>query len=72
VLWIVQQVREAWPYARAQKFLLFDRDAKFGNDVICAAKNLGTEPVRAAFRSPWQKESQSVGWGAAAGTCWIT
>jgi putative transposase len=52
--WIVQQMREAWPYARAQKFLLFDRDAKFGNEVICAAKNLGAEPVRTAFRSPWQ------------------
>ena len=53
-LWIVQQMREAWPYAKPQKFLLFDRDSKFGNDVICAAKNLGTEPVRTAFRSPWQ------------------
>ena len=53
-LWIVQQMREAWPYATAQKFLLFDRDSKFGNDVISAAKNLGTEPVRTAFRSPWQ------------------
>jgi putative transposase len=53
-LWIVQQMREAWPYAQPQKFLLFDRDSKFGNDVICAAKNLGTEPVRTAFRSPWQ------------------
>jgi transposase InsO family protein len=53
-LWIVQQLREAWPYARAQKFLLFDRDSKFGNDVITAVKNLGTEPVRTAFRSPWQ------------------
>jgi putative transposase len=52
--WIVQQMREAWPYARAQKFLLFDRDAKFGNEVICAAKNLGADPVRTAFRSPWQ------------------
>lgn len=49
-LWIIQQLREAWPYARAQKFLLFDRDAKFGKDVICAAKNLGTEPARTAFR----------------------
>jgi len=53
-LWIVQQMREAWPYARAQRFLLFDRDSKFGNDVITAVKNLGTEPVRTGFRCPWQ------------------
>jgi putative transposase len=55
-LWIVQQMREAWPYAKAQKFLLFDRDSKFGNDVICMAKSLGTEPVRTAFLHPWQNE----------------
>jgi len=30
------------------------RDAKFGKDVISAAKKLGTEPIRTAFRSPWQ------------------
>ena len=32
-LWIVQQLREAWPYVPAHKFLLFDRDSKFGTDV---------------------------------------
>jgi transposase InsO family protein len=53
-LWIGQQMREAWPSARAQRFLLFDRDAKFGKDVISAAKKLGTKPIRTAFRSPWQ------------------
>jgi transposase InsO family protein len=53
-LWIVQQLREAWPFAPTQKFLLFDHDSKFGNQVLCAAKDLGSEPVRTAFRSPWQ------------------
>jgi len=53
-LWIVQQMREAWPYTGAQKFLLFDHDAKFGSDVIDAVRTLGSEPIRTAFRSPWQ------------------
>src|ERR1700737_787368 len=53
-LWIVQQMREAWPYAQAHRFLLFDHDATFGNDVVCAAKDLGGRPGRRAFRSPWQ------------------
>jgi transposase InsO family protein len=52
--WIVQQMREAWPYSQAQKFLLFDQDAKFVRDVIDAASTLGSEPIRTAFRSPWQ------------------
>ena len=53
-LWIVQQMREAWPYAAAHRFLLFDHDSKFGNDVVSCAKDVGSEPVRTAFRSPWQ------------------
>jgi len=53
-LWIVQQMREAWPYAPAHKYLLFDRDSKFGNDVVSFAKDVGSEPIRTAFRSPWQ------------------
>jgi transposase InsO family protein len=52
--WIVQQMREAWPYAAAHKFLLFDRDSKFGDAVVTAAKDMGSQPVRTAFRSPWQ------------------
>jgi len=53
-LWIVQQVREAWPYASMHKFLLFDHDSKFGRDVVSAVRELGSEPLRTAYRSPWQ------------------
>jgi len=53
-LWIVQQMREAWPYASAHRFLLFDHDSKFGKEVVSSAKAMGSEPVRTAFRSPWQ------------------
>jgi hypothetical protein len=53
-VWIVQQLREAWPYAPAHRFLLFDHDSKFGKEVVSSAKAMGSEPVRTAFRSPWQ------------------
>ena len=53
-LWIVQQMREAWPYAPAPRFLLFDRDSKFGSDVVSAVRDMGSQPIRTAFRSPWQ------------------
>ena len=52
--WIVQQMREAWPYTAVHRFLLFDRDAKFGDDVVSFTKQMGSLPVRTAFRSPWQ------------------
>jgi len=53
-LWVVQQMREAWPYTSVHRFLVFDRDSKFGHDVISSAKEMGSLPVRTAFRSPWQ------------------
>jgi putative transposase len=53
-LWIVQQMREAWPYTVAHRFLLFDRDSKFGDEVVSFARGMGSLPLRTAFRSPWQ------------------
>src|SRR5258708_5588279 len=53
-LWIVQQLREAWAYKESHRFLLFDRDAKFGTEVVSAVRDMGSEPTRTAFRSPWQ------------------
>ena len=53
-LWVVQQLREAWAYKQPHRFLLFDRDAKFGADVFSAVRDMGSEPTHTAFRSPWQ------------------
>jgi len=53
-LWVGQQLREAWAYKQPHRFLLFDHDAKFGADVISVVKNIGSQPTRTAFRSPWQ------------------
>ena len=47
-------MREAWGYEQPHRFLIFDRDAKLSADVISTVKQNGTEPVRTAFRSPWQ------------------
>jgi hypothetical protein len=54
-LWIVLQLREAWGSEQPHRFLIFDRDAKFCADVMSAIRKNATEPVRTAFRSPWQK-----------------
>jgi hypothetical protein len=42
--WIVQQMREAWLYTPAHRFLLFDHDAKFGNDVMSTVTDWGIRP----------------------------
>ena len=47
-------------------------DRLFGNDVISATKTLGLNRFAPGFAVHGRMESQSVGWGAAAVTCWIT
>ena len=53
-VWVAQQLREAWAYKQPHRFLLFDRDSKFGVDVISVVRDTGSQPTRTAFRSPWQ------------------
>jgi hypothetical protein len=53
-LWVVQQVREAFPFDTAPKHFIFDRDSIFSTDVVRAVRNLGTKPTRTSCRSPWQ------------------
>ncbi len=52
--WIVQQLREAFPYQLPPKFLIFDRDAKFGAEVPRAVRSMAMNSVRTSFQSPWQ------------------
>jgi transposase InsO family protein len=53
-VWVAQQLREAWAYKQPHRFLLLDRDSKFGVDVISVVRDMGSQPTRTAFRSPWQ------------------
>ena len=54
-LWTALQLHEAWEYDQPpQRFVIFDRDAKFSADVVEAVKAMGSQPIRTAFRSPWQ------------------
>jgi transposase InsO family protein len=38
----------------SRKYLIFDRDQKFGFEVIAAVKTTRIVPKRTSFRSPWQ------------------
>lgn len=52
--WVVQQLREAFPYESVPRFLIFDRDGKYGVDVPIAVRSMAIRPVRTSARSPWQ------------------
>jgi hypothetical protein len=70
-IWIVQQLREAFPYQSAPRFLIFDRDAKYGLQVPIAVR---WPSGRFARRSkvPGKTELLSGGSRVAGGTCSIT
>ena len=52
--WVVQQLREAFPYDSAPSYFVFDRDSTFSAEVVATIKAMDMKPTRTAYRSPWQ------------------
>ena len=52
--WVMQQLRETFPYDSSSQYLIFDRATNFNQEVISTVKSFGIEPKRTSFRSPWQ------------------
>ena len=63
--WVIQQLREAFPYDTAPRYLIFDRDANFSRAVVEFITAMGTKPIRISCRSPWQN-------GISSGSCACT
>jgi putative transposase len=53
--WMVQQLREAFPWDSAPRFLLRDRDRIFGREFVEQVEAFGIGQVLSAPRSPWQR-----------------
>ena len=52
--WTAQQIREAFPWDEAPRYLIRDRDAIFGTEVNAVAQGMRIEEVVTAAQSPWQ------------------
>jgi len=52
--WVVQQLREAFPESTEGQYLIFDRDAKCGVEVLDFLNSCGISPARTCYRSPCQ------------------
>jgi len=52
--WVMQQLRESFPYDTAPSYLVLDRDSIFSQRVVSMIQAMGIEPKRTAARSPWQ------------------
>jgi transposase InsO family protein len=53
--WTAHQLREAFPWDTAPRYLLRDRDRIFGHEFVNQVKAMGIEQVLSAPRSPWQR-----------------
>jgi transposase InsO family protein len=52
--WVIQQLREAFPFGTAPRHLIFDRDSIFSAPVVSTMRSFGMQPARTAWKSPWQ------------------
>jgi putative transposase len=53
--WTAQQLREAFPWDTAPRFLLRDRDRIFGYEFVGQLKIMGIEQVLSTPGAPWQR-----------------
>jgi transposase InsO family protein len=53
-VWVVQQLRETFPFDIRPRHLIFDRDRTFSRDVVTALRSFGIQSTRTSPRSPWQ------------------
>ena len=53
--WTAQQMREAFPWDTAPRYLLRDRDRIFGQEFVKQVRAMGIKQVLSAPRSPWQR-----------------
>ena len=53
--WTAQQLREAFPWDSAPRYMLRDRDRIYGKEFVGQVKAMGIQQVLSAPRSPWQR-----------------
>ena len=52
--WVARQIREAFPWNTAPRYLIRDRDGVYGQSFHSTVMAMGVEEVVTAPRSPWQ------------------
>jgi putative transposase len=50
--WVAQQLREATPYGQTPRFLIRDRDSKYGDAFMRVAKGSSIEILKTPYRAP--------------------
>ena len=54
-IWVIQQLRDAFPFDQVTKYLIMDRDSIFSARVEgFLDRQLGVKPKVTSYKSPWQ------------------
>ena len=69
--WVIQQLRESFPYDTVPAYLVLDRDSIFAKNVLSTVRAIGIEPKRTPTAAPGKMAWQSAGSAAAGGSCSI-
>src|SRR5271156_664677 len=67
--WVIQQLREAFPYDSAPGYLIFDRGASFNEEVVGTMKSFGIQPSGPVSEVHGKTVLASVGSAAAVVIC---
>ena len=68
--WVAQQIREAFPWGTAPRYLIRDRDGAYGQSFRSTVTAMGVEEVVTAPRSPWQNPYVERLIGSVRRECW--
>jgi hypothetical protein len=56
--WVAQQLREAFPFESAPRFMIFDRDAIFSEGLTPTTRSMLMDPTRTSYQSPGKMGSR--------------
>src|SRR5205807_6431729 len=70
--WTMQQMREAFPWDQAPRYVLRDREAIYGRDFDALTRDMGMQEVLTAARSPWQNPFVEGWWAPSDASAWTT
>jgi len=52
--WLIQQLREAFPYNERPKYLIHDGDGIYGSKFRTIVVDFGIDALKTSYKSPWQ------------------
>ena len=70
--WVARQIKEAFPFDQAPRYLIRDRDGAYGDSFRECLERMGIEEVLTARARPGRTLTSNGGSARSAASAWIT